>query len=73
MEVHQVRGARAYYTDVGKRQIGGGLELWQGFFQSVSRLPIWPPEDDYVALCVRSARPSIGQMLINTDISMSTM
>lgn len=32
-EVHNVRGARAYYTDVGKRTIGGGLELWQGLFQ----------------------------------------
>jgi len=26
---------RAYYTDAGKEQIGGGLELWRGFFQSV--------------------------------------
>lgn len=36
-EVHNVRGARAYYTDVGKRPIGGGLELWQGLFQLVFR------------------------------------
>jgi hypothetical protein len=36
-EVHNVRGARAYYTDVGKRIIGGGLELWQGLFQWVFR------------------------------------
>lgn len=34
MDIHQVRGARAYYTDVNKSQIGGGLELWQGYFQS---------------------------------------
>jgi hypothetical protein len=42
MEVHNVRGARAYYTDVGRRQIGGGLELWQGFFQLVRHC-----EDDF--------------------------
>lgn len=36
-DVHNVRGPRAYYTDVGKRTIGGGLELWQGLFQSVFR------------------------------------
>ncbi|KIM89993.1 hypothetical protein PILCRDRAFT_204190 [Piloderma croceum F 1598] len=35
MDIHQVRGARAYYTDVGALKIGGGLELWQGFFQLV--------------------------------------
>lgn len=34
-KIHNVRGARGYYTDVGKREIGGGLELWQGLFQSV--------------------------------------
>jgi hypothetical protein len=33
MDIHQVRSARAYYTDVNKSRIGGGLELWQGFFQ----------------------------------------
>ena len=32
-EIHQRRGARSYYTDVGKYPIGGGLELWQGLFQ----------------------------------------
>lgn len=26
---------RAYYTDAGMERIGGGLELWRGFFQSV--------------------------------------
>jgi hypothetical protein len=26
-----------------------------------------------ISLCARSARPSIGKMLINVDISMSTM
>jgi len=52
-EVHNVRGPRAYYTHVGRRQIGGGLELWQGLFQS--------------------ARASVGQLLINIDISMSAM
>lgn len=34
-EIHHVRGARGYYTDFGKRPIGGGLELWQGLFQFV--------------------------------------
>ena len=32
-EIHQRRGARSYYTDVGKYSLGGGLELWQGLFQ----------------------------------------
>ncbi|KAF4578546.1 hypothetical protein EYR36_000353 [Pleurotus pulmonarius] len=27
--------ARAYYTDIGSRGVGGGFELWRGFFQSV--------------------------------------
>lgn len=40
-EVHNVRGARTYYTDVGKRPIGGGLELWQGLFQSVRSLHLY--------------------------------
>lgn len=34
MDVHQVRAARLYVTDVGKRDISGGLEMWQGYFQS---------------------------------------
>ena len=44
---------RAYYTSAGREPIGGGLELWRGFFQSV--------------------RPSIGQMIINVDVSVSAM
>ncbi|KDQ33827.1 hypothetical protein PLEOSDRAFT_21640, partial [Pleurotus ostreatus PC15] len=27
--------ARAYYTEIGSRGVGGGFELWRGFFQSV--------------------------------------
>ena len=44
-EIHHVRGARGYYTDFGKRPIGGGLELWQGLFQFVESLflPWWVP------------------------------
>ena len=34
-EIHHVRGARGYYTDFGKKPLGGGLELWQGLFQFV--------------------------------------
>lgn len=35
MDVHQVRGARMYLTDVGKQFLGEGLEIWQGYFQFV--------------------------------------
>ncbi|KAF9501264.1 Piwi-domain-containing protein [Pleurotus eryngii] len=27
--------ARAYYTEIGSKGVGGGFELWRGFFQSV--------------------------------------
>ena len=37
-EIHHVRGARGYYTDFGKKPLGGGLELWQGLFQFVKPL-----------------------------------
>ncbi|KAF7968418.1 hypothetical protein HWV62_30621 [Athelia sp. TMB] len=33
MDVHQVRSARLYVTDIGKRELKGGLEMWQGYFQ----------------------------------------
>ena len=91
-EIHNIRGPRAYYTDVGKREcndlyttssgahylfsksgrLAGGLELWQGFFQSVWYLhaPLSETNDHPQT---RSARASIGHLLINVDISMSVM
>lgn len=44
---------RSFFTDRETKDIGAGLQLWRGYFQSV--------------------RPGIGQMLINVDISTSTM
>ncbi|KAF7975299.1 hypothetical protein HWV62_10070 [Athelia sp. TMB] len=34
-EVHYVRAARKMLTSFEKRDIGGGLEFWQGIFQSI--------------------------------------
>ncbi|KAH7929773.1 Piwi-domain-containing protein [Leucogyrophana mollusca] len=45
--------ARAFFTEAGKRPIGGGLELWRGYFQSV--------------------RPTVGQVLVNVDVSTTAM
>ncbi|THU80085.1 Piwi-domain-containing protein [Dendrothele bispora CBS 962.96] len=32
---NNIHNARAYFSELGKMEIGGGLELWRGFFQSV--------------------------------------
>ncbi|KAF8335043.1 argonaute-like protein [Cantharellus anzutake] len=44
---------RSFFTNAEKKVIGGGLEVWRGYFQS--------------------ARPALGRMLINIDISTAVM
>ena len=48
MDVHQVRSARLYVTDIGKRELQGGLEMWQGYFQYASYLfRVGPLTEDF--------------------------
>jgi eukaryotic translation initiation factor 2C len=63
---------RAYFTNAETLALGGGIELWRGFFQSVPMFALPNKSLQFLRLR-RSVRPTLGRMLVNVDTAMAAM